>query len=74
MIKACGNKMLNYSAAQKYYTLTNGWNDEITSLRVPNRFRSIFYRDNGCNNNNNNNNNDKRKSLLLCKYPFDSPL
>ncbi|KAF2262027.1 hypothetical protein CC78DRAFT_570008 [Lojkania enalia] len=36
---------------QRCYNLGNGWNDEISSLSVPNGFGCIFYRDNGCSNN-----------------------
>ncbi|KAF1847391.1 uncharacterized protein K460DRAFT_363467 [Cucurbitaria berberidis CBS 394.84] len=37
-----------YTDTQRCYNLGNGWNDQITSLRVPNGFGCIFYRNNGC--------------------------
>ncbi|KAF2819299.1 hypothetical protein CC86DRAFT_460450 [Ophiobolus disseminans] len=42
-----------YTDTQRCYNLGNGWPDEITSLKVPNGFGCVFYRDTNCNNNDN---------------------
>ncbi|KAH7121182.1 hypothetical protein B0J11DRAFT_590087 [Dendryphion nanum] len=37
-----------WTETQRCYGIGNGWNDEISSLSVPNGFGCTFFRDGGC--------------------------